>query len=210
MVGIAMANAGPAVAPYGGRKRVLGTNPMAWAIPRGEGREPLAFDIATAGIAEGKLRVALSKGEPVAPGFLVDAEGKPTIAPDDFYAGGALLPFGGHKGYGFSVLAQMLGRGLAGMDTTGFEGPRGANGPLIIVLNVGAFGSLDHFRSEIDAQCAIITGSPPSAGSEAVMMPGDPEIASRRRREAEGIPIPDRTWSELTVLMQELGIEVGV
>ena len=67
MVGIIMSNAGPAVAPYGGRQRVLGTNPMAWAVPRGADRPPLAFDIATAGIAEGKLRVAMSNDLPIAP-----------------------------------------------------------------------------------------------------------------------------------------------
>ena len=208
MIGLAMSNAGPAVAPYGGKRRVLGTNPIAWAVPRGAGREPVSFDIATAGIAEGKLRVALSRGETVPPGYLVDADGSPSRNPDDFYAGGALLPFGGHKGYGFSVLAQLLGRGLAGMDTTGFDGPRGANGPLVIALDVGAFGSPERFRDEIDAQCDLIAASPPADGFETVLLPGDPELANRRQRERDGIPMPDRTWVELLALAEELGVTV--
>src|SRR6478736_6114494 len=106
MVGIAMANAGPAVAPFGGRDRVFGTNPFAWAMPRGEGQEPLSFDIATAGIAAGKLHVAKAKGELVGPGLLVDADGAPTQDPDEFFSGGAILPFGGHKGNGVSLLVQ--------------------------------------------------------------------------------------------------------
>jgi uncharacterized oxidoreductase len=209
MVGIAMLNAGPAVAPYQGRKRVLGTNPVAWAVPRGDGKEPLSFDIATAGVAEGKLRVAKSKGEQVRAGLLVDAEGRPTQNPDDFYAGGALLPFGDHKGYGFSVMAQVLGRALVGMDTTNFEGPRGANGPLIIALDVRSFVPLETFAAEVEAQCDLIASSPPAEGYESVLLPGDPEIATRRLREAEGIPVPERTWSELLALAGERGVAVA-
>ena len=206
MIGLAMSNAGPAVAPYGGRARVLGTNPFAWAIPRGNGHPPLSFDIATAGIAEGKLLVARSKGAEVAPGLIVDAAGEVSTDPEAFYAGGALLPFGGHKGYGFNVLAQMLGRGLAGMDTTGFDGPRGANGPVVIAIDVGPFAPLDHFAAEIETQCAQIAGSPPMIGFEKVHLPGDPELAIRAQRLATGIPIPDRTWADLAALAAELGV----
>jgi uncharacterized oxidoreductase len=209
MVGIAMLNAGPAVAPYQGRKRVLGTNPVAWAVPRGEGKEPLSFDVATAGVAEGKLRVARAKGEQVRPGLLVDAEGKPTQNPDDFYAGGALLPFGDHKGYGFSVMAQVIGRALVGMDTTSFTGPRGANGPLIIALDVSPFVPLETFEAEVEAQCDLIASCPPGEGYDCVLLPGDPEIANRQQREAEGIPVPERTWSELLALAEELGVSVA-
>ena len=206
MVGIAMSNAGPAVAPFGGRQRTLGTNPFAWSMPRGEGKEPLTFDIATAGIAEGKLLVAQSKGVHVAPGLLVDRDGLPTEDPDDFYAGGAILPFGGHKGNGISMLAQMLGRGLAGMDTSGFDGPRGANGPLILAIDVAPFVDLDVFRSEIEAQSERIAGSAPSAGVDAVLLPGDVELASRAERGANGIPIPETTWGQLLELAEDLGV----
>ncbi|CAN5679387.1 Ldh family oxidoreductase [soil metagenome] len=206
MVGIAMSNAGPAVAPYGGRDRVLGTNPFAWAMPRGDEHAPLSFDIATAGIAEGKLRVARAKELDVAPGLLVDRDGIPTNDPNDFFAGGAILPFGGHKGNGFSVLAQMLGRGLAGMDTTGFDGPRGANGPIIIVIDVSAFGPLEHFVREVLAQGELITSSSPAEGFEEVLLPGEVEQRTQRDRLANGIPIPDTTWAEITALANELGV----
>lgn len=208
LVGIAMSNAGPAVAPYGGRQRMLGTNPFAWAMPRGTGKEPLSFDIATAGIAEGKLLVARSKGLSVAPGLLVDRDGNPTQNPDDFYDGGAILPFGGHKGNGFSIFAQMLGRGLVGMDTSGFDGPRGANGPLIIALDVAPFVDPDLFRTEIEAQAQSIADSAPAAGFDAVRLPGDPELASREDRGSTGIPIPETTWQQLLALAGELGVNV--
>jgi LDH2 family malate/lactate/ureidoglycolate dehydrogenase len=206
IVAIAMANAAPAVAPFGGSKRVLGTNPIAWAVPRDESKRPVSFDVATAGIAEGKLRVARAKGLPAPEGNLVDRDGRPTTDPHDFYAGGALLPFGGHKGSGFSVLAQFLGRGLAGMDPSAFDGPRGVNGPLIIAIDVSCFTSPERFRAEIEATCEAITGCPPREGVAAVQLPGEPELTTREERLRKGVPIPTSTWQEL----RDLAVAQGV
>ena len=206
MVGIALANAGPAVAPHGGRERVMGTNPFAWAVPRAAGREPLAFDIATAAIAEGKLRVAQAKGDRIAPGLIVDKDGAPSDDPNDFYAGGALLPFGGHKGYGVSLLAQVLGRGLAGLDPSALAVHRGINGPLVLALDVAPFGPPERFVEAVEAQCAEITASAAAAGVDAVLLPGDPELRERERRLAEGILVAERTWDDLRSLADELGV----
>jgi LDH2 family malate/lactate/ureidoglycolate dehydrogenase len=210
MVAIAMSNAGPAVAPYGGCSRLLGTNPFAWAVPRGEGQEPLSFDIATAAIAEGKLQVARAKGECVPPGMIVTPHGRPTINPIDFFDGGAILPFGGHKGYGLNLLAQVLGCGLAGMDTSGYEGPAGANGPLIVVIDIPPFADPAQFAREINGLCGRISASPPAADVEAVRLPGDQARAHRRTREKAGVPIPDATWAQITALAAQLGVEVEV
>jgi uncharacterized oxidoreductase len=78
MIGLAMCNHYSAVAPFGSRERVMGTNPMAWAVPRVAGFEPILVDFATAAVAEGKLRVARAKGETVAPGLIIDSEGHPS------------------------------------------------------------------------------------------------------------------------------------
>jgi LDH2 family malate/lactate/ureidoglycolate dehydrogenase len=208
MIGLAMANAGPAVAPYGGRSRVLGTNPIAWAVPRADGRDPVCLDVATAAVAEGKLRVARAKGEPVPQGCVVTVDGRPTQDPHEFYAGGALLPFGGHKGSGFSLLAQFVGRGLARLDPTPLGGPRGANGPLVLALNVAAFLPLSDFLAQTDAQCAAVTGSAPAEGFDEVLLPGEPELQARKRRMADGIPVPVAVWDDLTGMAAEL--EIGV
>lgn len=197
IVAIAMANAAPAVAPFGGSQRVLGTNPIAWAVPRDEDKQPVSFDVATAGVAEGKLRVARAKGLPVPEGNLVDREGRPTTDPHDFYAGGALLPFGGHKGSGFSLLAQFLGRGLAGLDPSAYNGPRGVNGPVIIAIDVARFTAPHVFRAEIEAQCGVVTACTPRDGVAAVQLPGEPELATRAERLRDGVPVPDATWQEL-------------
>jgi LDH2 family malate/lactate/ureidoglycolate dehydrogenase len=206
MVGLAMANAAPAVAPFGGRARVMGTNPIAWAVPRAEGSPPVSLDVATSGVAEGKLRVARANGFPVPVGNIVDREGRASTDPGDFYAGGALLPFGAHKGSGFSLLAQFIGRGLAGMDPSAYDGPRGVNGPFVLAMDIGRFTDLDHFRAEAEAQCAVVTGSQPAEGISEVLLPGEPELATREIRERNGIPIADSTWDELLALAREHGV----
>jgi uncharacterized oxidoreductase len=213
MIGIAMSNAGPGVAPYGSRQRVLGTNPFAWSMPIGNEVDPLTFDTATAAIAEGKLRVARSHDRTVEPNMLVDVDGHPTEDPNDFFAGGAILPFGGHKGNGISILAQMLGRALAGMDTTGFDGPRGANGPIILAIDPTCFSTAEEFASEVAAQAVLITSSTPAEGFDEVLLPGEIERRTRLDRTASGIPIPPAIWTDLGQLASAHGvtmIEEGV
>jgi LDH2 family malate/lactate/ureidoglycolate dehydrogenase len=206
MIGQAMANAAPAVAPFGGRSRVMGTNPIAWAVPRAIGKPPVCLDVATAGIAEGKLRVARARGFPVPAGNIVDREGHPTTEPGDFYAGGSLLAFGGHKGSGFSLLAQFVGRGLAGMDPSAYDGPRGVNGPFILAIDISRFTSLERFRAEAEAQCEAVTRCLPAEGVDAVLLPGEPELATRAIRERDGIPVADSTWAELEALARQHGV----
>ena len=140
--------------------------------------------------------------------MLVDRNGQETFDPDDFFSGGAILPFGGHKGNGISVLAQMLGRALAGMDTTGFDGPRGANGPIILAIDPTCFTTLAEFRSEVAAQARLISESEPAIGFDEVLLPGEIERRTARERSSSGIPIPETTWAELTELADSLGVEM--
>ena len=102
------------VAPFGGSDRRLSTNPLAIGVPLAGG-DPAILDITTSTVAEGKLMVALNKGEQVPEGWIVDKHGKPTTDPKDFYDGGALLTIGAHKGSGLSILTDLL----AGAITTG-------------------------------------------------------------------------------------------
>lgn len=200
MIGIAMANAGRAVAPYGSRQRVMGTNPLAWAAPRAEGRAPVSLDIATAAVAEGKLRVARARELPVPEGAIVDRDGLPSVNPNDFYDGGALLPFGAHKGSGLSILAQLVGVGLANGTADRLSHHRGGNGPLVIALDISAFVPLETFRARVEEQCAEIASAEPAAGVDRVYLPGEPELDRRIERERDGVMIPDGTWAELQAL----------
>ncbi len=206
MIGLAVCNAEPAVAPYGGRRRVLGTNPIAIAAPRGVGEAPLLVDFATAGIAEGKLRVAAAKGEQIGMGLVIDAAGQPSQDPQAFYAGGALLPFGGHKGYGLSIMIELLGGALSGMAPSALPSYRGGNGTLLLALNVTAFTPLAQFRGEAEQLCAALVGSPPAMGVGEVLLPGEPEHRAHALRIQEGISVADQTWHAIEALALELGI----
>lgn len=206
MIGLAMANAGAAVAPYGARTRVMGTNPIAWAVPGSDEAQPYALDIATAQIAEGKVRVARNKGVPVPPGVIVNTDGAPSVDPNDFYDGGALMAFGGHKGSGFSILAQMLGRGLAGQTQERLLGHRGGNGPIVIAIDPSRFGPLELFREAVSGEAARVRGATPAEGFDEVLMPGDKEVREQATREANGCMVDDTTWWALVSEAQRFGL----
>jgi LDH2 family malate/lactate/ureidoglycolate dehydrogenase len=206
MIGIAMANAGPAVAPYGARTRVMGTNPIAWAVPGADEDHPIALDVATAQIAEGKVRVARNKGVPVPPGTIVNLDGAPSVDPNDFYDGGALMAFGGHKGSGFSILAQLLGRGLAGMTQERLKTHRGGNGPVVIVIDPARFGPLEIFREVVAEEAERVRTATPAEGFTEVLMPGDLEVREQARREAEGCVVDDTTWNALVSEARRFGL----
>jgi LDH2 family malate/lactate/ureidoglycolate dehydrogenase len=197
MIGLAMANAGAAVAPYGARTRVMGTNPIAWAVPGNDEEHPFALDIATAQIAEGKVRVARNKGVPVPEGSVVDMDGVPSLDPNDFYDGGALMAFGAHKGSGFSILAQMLGRGLAGQTQERLKGHRGGNGPVVIAIDPSRFGPLEQFREAVSGEAERVRSAKPAEGFAEVLMPGDKEVRELANREANGCVVDDTTWQAL-------------
>ena len=205
MVALAMANVGPGVAPYGGRTRVLGTNPIAWAVP-GDEPTPYMQDIATSHIAEGKARVALTKGLPVPPGSIVNLDGVPSTNPADLYDGGALTAVGGHKGSGLSILVQLLGRGLAGATTERLLERNGGNGPVITVFDPGRFGPLDEFRAAVSEVAVRVRSAVPAEGFSEVVMPGDLELRERKRREIEGCEIDETTWEKLVSDARRFGL----
>jgi len=208
LIGIALANCAPSVSPFGTSSRVFGTNPIAWAMPRADREEPISLDIATAAIAEGKLKVARAKGVSVPPGLLLDADGNPTVDPNDFYAGGAILTFGEHKGSGLSFLAQLLGRGLAGMDPSSYTGPRGVNGPVLLAIDPECFAPYDEFIERIEAQCAAVKNARPAAGVEEILLPGDPERRARTERLQTGIPIAEATVEDIARVCSLYGVEM--
>ncbi len=206
MAGIALANVRAWVAPYGGRERMMGTNPLSWAVPRAPGQPPLVLDFATSVLAEGKVRVARDKGIPIPLGVGVDKDGRPTQTPEDLYDGGALLPFGLYKGYGISVMIELLGGILSGQGPSVLPSFSHGNGTLLFALNIEFFAPLDQFIEQTEAYAARLKASLPSEGSEGVLLPGDPEQMSQAKRRAEGIPLPDQTWGTLQATARSLGV----
>jgi uncharacterized oxidoreductase len=159
-------------------------------------------------VAEGKLRVARANGQQVAPGLLLDAEGRPSQDPQSFYDGGVLLPFGGHKGYGLSMMIELLGGVLSGIAPSATSAYHGGNGTLLMALNVGAFTPFERYRDEVEELCAAIKASPPAEGFDEVLLPGEPERRARALRSEQGVSLADQTWNEIAKLAAELGVEI--
>ena len=135
------------VAPFGGTQRRLSANPIAAGVPVANG-PPIILDISTCTIAEGKIKVAFNKGAKVPDGCILDGEGRPTNDPKAFYASppGAILPLGGHKGYGLSVIAEVLAGALTGGACSHFGVDRVANNMLSIILDPAFFQSAGRLR----------------------------------------------------------------
>jgi uncharacterized oxidoreductase len=198
------------VAPFGGSDARFGTNPCTIGIPLA-GQAPFILDMATSGVAQGKMRVAHNKGEKVAPGLLIDDHGRPTLDPrfvvvEPF---GALTTFGLHKGYGLAVVCELLGGALSGGGTWHTEDrskKRVLNGMLSILIDPEKLGTADAFEHEARAFIAWVKQSPPAPGADRVRIAGDPERETRARREREGIPVDANTWQEI----HAAGAKVGV
>lgn len=199
MIGLGFCNGGRpggAVAPYGGRARLLGTNPIAAALPVA-GQPPLVIDFATSVVAEGKIRIAHHRGKPLPEGWILGPEGEPSTDARDFYAGGMLLPAAGHKGYGLSMLMEFLGGILAGRGCPALPGFVTGNGVLFIALAIEPFRRLEDFLNDAAALCARAKATPPAAGHAEVFLPGEPERRTTALRQAAGVVIDTTTWQEL-------------
>lgn len=200
------AGPGGSVAAHGGSERIFGTNPLAWGLPVPAGRAPLIADFATSVIPEGKIGMAQARAESLPTGALIDAAGRPTNDPAAFYAGGALLPFGGHKGYSLVLLGEIMANLLAGHVPASSPEYQPGNPAVLIALNVSAFTEpTDYFR-HTEALLQRIEASRPAEGFSRVLLPNSLEIQTKAERERTGIPIPDGLWSEL----QSLGEAAGV
>lgn len=193
---------GPLVVGYGGREPRFVTNPFCATVPRPDGNH-VVLDMATTTIAAGKVRMAYMKGLEVPDDSLVDAKGVPTNDPKAIFGGegGAMQPFGKHKGYGLMVMCELLGGALGGNHTMQPAHQRkGAtlNCMLSIIINPAAIGNLQAFDDEVSAMIDYIYASEPADGFDGVLIPGDPERNRRSQLLAEGIEIDDNSWTDFT------------
>ena len=208
MIGLLVANdhgGGTCVAPYGGIEGRLSTNPIACAVPI-EGQDPIVLDMSTSVVASGKVRVKQHRNEAVPHGWLINAEGKLTTNADDFYGvpPAALLPFGGiagHKGFGLSVIVDILAGALTGAGCSRGEDARVGNGLFVLVINVASFRGFPGFSAEIERFIRYLKSAKCTAGVDAIRMPGERGWAEQRKREQKGIPIDAETWEQIQALL---------
>ena len=208
MIALLMANdhgGGTCVAPHGGVEGRLSTNPMACAVPI-EGKDPIVLDMSTSVVASGKIRVKQHRNESLPHGWLIDAEGKLTTNPDDFYdvPPAALLPFGGavsvHKGFGLSVIVDILSGALTGAGCSQSEDARVGNGLFVLVMNVASFRGFPGFSAEIERFIRYLKSAKRAAGVDTIRVPGERGWEAQRKREREGIPIDAETWAQIQSL----------
>jgi hydroxycarboxylate dehydrogenase B len=199
------------VAPFGGGDARFGTNPFCAGVPF-TGREPVILDFATSVIAQGKTRVAMNKGELVPPDHLIDDQGRPTREPRFTVVPpfGALLTFGGHKGYGMALMCELLGGALAsGMTQRDNDSSkkRILNGMLSVLIDPDRLGDRAAFEAEALAFIDWVKASPPRQGFDAVQIAGEPERTMRAKRSAEGVPVDAATWQEILDAAGKLGVD---
>jgi uncharacterized oxidoreductase len=196
-------------APHGGRARILDTNPLAMGFPAGDG-PPMMFDYATTAVSGVKVALARDRKQPLAPGCIIDKDGNPTTNAADFFAGGAYLPFGGHKGYAVMMAVEFLGRILTGADAFA-DAARGTatfrhQGMTILVFRADLFQPLAAYAGHAAEMVRRVHAVPPAPGFSEVLVPGDLESRTRAKRHREGIPIPDDIWKATADLASTLGV----
>ena len=223
MTGIAMTNASALVAPTFSTERMLGTNPIAVAIPAGE-EPPFVADFATTTAANGKLEILQRKNADTPLGWVQDKEGNETTDANILKKGGALLPLGSdrehgsHKGYALGSIVDIFSAVLSGASYGPWAPPFPAYVPMppdmpgqglghfFGAMRVDAFRPADEFKQHMDQWIRRFRAATPAAGHERVLIPGDPEREMEAERKRSGIPVVESVETELRTLGEKFGI----
>jgi len=223
MIGIAMTNASPLVAPTFSIERMLGTNPIAMAVPAHK-QPPFVLDMATTTAANGKLEILMRKGADAPLGWLQNADGIQVTDSEGVKKGGALLPLGGdkehgsHKGYGLGAMVDILSGVLSGANYRPWVPPFVSYtepsdnrvgegiGHFFGAMRVDAFRPADEFKNHMDQWIERFRTAKPIEGMERVLIPGDPERESEEIRKKEGVPLVDAVVEDLKNLSDRFSI----
>jgi LDH2 family malate/lactate/ureidoglycolate dehydrogenase len=214
LIGYVVTNSAPMMAPYGGRDRILGNNPLSYAFPTDQ-CPPVVLDMSCSVVSSGKLILCRKKGERIPLGWAYDKNGLPTDNPYEGYeGGGSLMPVGGHKGYGMVLVHEMLTAVLTGgkltkeikslyeEDKTGIQGTCHS----FMAIDPDCFIGRENFKKEMDRYIKSIKESAKAQNAAEILMPGEPELRTETERLKDGIPLVPATMKELAVLGESLGI----
>ncbi|MCG9127565.1 Ldh family oxidoreductase [Candidatus Poribacteria bacterium] len=208
MIGILMVNdhgGGTCVAPFGGTEGRLSTNPIACAVPMAS-QKHIVLDMSTSVVASGKIRVKQRLNEPAPEGWLINSDGKSTTDVEDFYREppALILPFGGiaaHKGFGLSMIVDILAGALSEAGCSRSEDARVGNGLFVLVINIASFRKFSGFSAEIERFVDYLKSAKTSEGVDTIYMPGERGWNEKQIREREGIPVDEETWEQIQALM---------
>ena len=186
----------PTVAPFGGRRGVMSTNPVAFAIP-GRDETPVSVDFATASTAGGKLRYARDNGLELPDGQVIDKAGKPTNSPEAYFDGGTILPLAGPKGSGLGMIGELLGYALLGQ-------PREFNW-FLMAVRLSVFGA-EQYAERAERFLSKVNKIEPAEGFDQVTYPGQIEEIRRRKFRESGVPVSDGVVGAMRKLCDETGV----
>ncbi len=199
--------------PWGGSESLLGTNPMAVAVPA-EREPPIVLDMSPTVAAYGKVRLKAQRGEPMPVGWMIDREGKPLTDPKRADEG-HLLPIGDYKGSGLSLiiglLAGALNRAAVGRDVVDFVKEAGTptnTGQAIAAISIEAFLPPAEFKRGVDRLIRDIRNSPRLPGVERIWLPGEQSHTKLLDRRAHGVPVPKALRDSLDALARDLNVEL--
>jgi LDH2 family malate/lactate/ureidoglycolate dehydrogenase len=204
-------NGGPAMAPWGGRKKIIGTNPWSVAVPAGR-HAPLVMDMANTGVARGKIYLARQNRKPIPLGWAIDAEGEPTTDPQAAIDG-IILPMAEHKGYAIATIVDVLsgvltGSGFLSQVHSPYKTAEKSNcGHLMIAMNIAAFQKLDEFNARMEDYVAELKSVPLAKGFDEVHYPGEIEAKNDARNRRDGLLLPDDTLADLKRIAAETRLE---
>jgi LDH2 family malate/lactate/ureidoglycolate dehydrogenase len=213
MIGFSMTIGGRGVVPTYGRGRRIGINPISVAAPSDQ-EHPWLLDIATSVVAAGKLELARMEGKPVPLGWIVDREGSPTTDPARYWDGGAILPLGGpaetggYKGYGLSVMIDILCGVLSGCGFSASLDSGGATATphFVGALNVEGFTPLASFKAMMDNLIRTLRATETAPGHDHVLVHGEKEAAALADRVANGVPLHPEVVGHLESMAREAGV----
>jgi LDH2 family malate/lactate/ureidoglycolate dehydrogenase len=212
MVGIVATNGPAAVAPWGGKTPMLSTNPIAFAVPAGA-QPAVVLDMATTVVSRGRINLFAKQNLEIPFGWALDDAGRPTNNPGAALRG-TLLPLGGYKGYGLSLIVDLICGVMSGanygMHFAGhlaeYDRPPHNVGSLFAAVSVDSFMDVEPFKDRVDQALRELKESPRAPGVDRIYAPGEIEHETRIRRSLEGIPLPAEVVGDFQALATELGI----
>ena len=201
------------VAPFGGIDGKLSSNPLAFAAPRRDA-DPILLDMTTSVAAIGKVWVAANRGDRLPDGWLIDTDGNPSTDPNVLLEEprGAMLPMGApvaYKGYGLSLMIELLGGALSGQGCAAGEWDVVSNGVLITVFDIDQFAGRDSYFDDLEALIRHVKSSRLADRSNQIQLPGEFEFANARVKQIEGIDIDPTTWEKIGDEARQLGVDTS-